>query len=142
MKKGTLQSLCIRFCESNAILVPHKRVLIVDQSREIADKCRNLLERERFEVEIALSAEVAFNILEERAMNLVIIDIDLGEKDGIEVVKQIRRVYQQLPIIVVHDRDPEKVEDDLFLVNNVRFLKKPVEFEDIFDQICEFIPEP
>ena len=93
-------------------------------------------------MEIALTPQVAFEILKERAMNLVVIDIELEEEDGIEVVKRIRREYRELPMIVVHDRDPEEVEDELYLVDSVRFLKKPVEFEDIFDQICEFIPEP
>lgn len=119
--------------------MPHQRILIIDSSREIADKSRNLLEREKFEVEIVLSADLAMHIIQERKMNLIIIDLDIEDMPGVEAVKIIRKKDVAVPVIAVHSQDPEEVADDLYLVENVTYLKKPVEFEDIFVQIGEIL---
>lgn len=119
--------------------MPHKRILIIDSSREVADKSRNLLEREKFEVEIVLSAALALNIIRERSMSLIVIDLDLEDMSGIHAVKAIRKVDKYVPMIAVHSQDSEEVTDALYLINEITFLKKPVEFEDIFVKIGEFL---
>ena len=121
--------------------MPHQRILIIDSSREIADKSRNLLEREKFEVEIVLSVELALNIVKERKMNLIIIDLDVEDMQGIEAVKSMRRKDPEAPIIAVHSQDTEEVADALYLVDDMTYLKKPVEFEDIFVKIGEILGE-
>lgn len=142
MKKGALKVLSppIRLCKNWTILVPHQRVLILEPSRELADKSRNLLERERYEVEIVLNLKSAENIIRERRMSLIIVDLDLEEISGVEAVKRIRRLDKTVPIIAIHSQDSEEVSEALYLIENISYLKKPVEFEDIFERIKEILP--
>ena len=53
------------------------RILVLGQTKEHTYEVRNLLDNRKFEIEIALSADVAKTVLAQRFMNLLVIHTEV-----------------------------------------------------------------
>ncbi|HEX6922585.1 MAG TPA: response regulator YycF [Bacillales bacterium] len=83
-----------------------KRVLVVDDEKPIADILQFNLEKEGYEVVCAYDGDEALEKVEEYKFDLVLLDIMLPNKDGMEVCREIRKKYE-MPIIMLTAKDSE-----------------------------------
>ncbi|MEE8167918.1 MAG: response regulator [Candidatus Hydrothermarchaeales archaeon] len=79
------------------------KILAVDDERDIVDLIKITLEREGHSVIPAYSGKEALDMLNNEAVDLVLLDIMMPEMSGLEVVDAIRREekLKELPIIMV-----------------------------------------
>ncbi|GGG83994.1 response regulator transcription factor [Paenibacillus radicis (ex Gao et al. 2016)] len=77
-----------------------RRVLIVDDEREIAELIEIYLRNEGYETEIAFDGEQALEAYGKAAFDLVILDIMMPKMDGLEVCRRLRRDHA-VPILMV-----------------------------------------
>ncbi|WP_166245001.1 response regulator [Paenibacillus turpanensis] len=68
------------------------RILIVDDEEEIIDVIRLYLEKEQFEVVTACNGIEAVEAVRRHKPDLIILDVLLPEKDGLEVCRQLREL--------------------------------------------------
>lgn len=83
-----------------------ERILIVEDEINIATPVKTYLERAGFDVAHALTGSAALQMLEETPPNLVVLDLNLPDIDGLEVCRRIRAL-SQVPIIMVTARDDD-----------------------------------
>lgn len=83
-----------------------KRVLVVDDEKPIADIVQFNLEKEGYEVICAYDGEEALEKVEQTNPDVVLLDIMLPQKDGMEVCREIRKNYN-MPIIMLTAKDSE-----------------------------------
>jgi DNA-binding NtrC family response regulator len=76
-------------------------VLIVDDEAEIRESLQTLLELEGYEVETAANGEDGLSKLGERPFDLVLLDLALPGRNGIELLPEIRTLDAQLPVIII-----------------------------------------
>ncbi len=79
----------------------NKKILIVDDDKNIRMLCRDLLERENFIVEETDNGFEAINRIENGNYDLVLLDLQMAEIDGFEVLKKIREFNETLPIVIM-----------------------------------------
>ncbi|MFA6553580.1 MAG: response regulator transcription factor [Patescibacteria group bacterium] len=99
------------------------KILIVEDEESIREVLKEYLMREGFVVEEAISGEVAllkFN----SSVNLVVLDLNLPNRDGIEVAKAIRK-KSSVPIIMVTARTEESDELKGLSIGADDYIKKP-----------------
>jgi len=80
------------------------RILVVDDDEKVRTLLRRCLESDGYEVVEASDAEAAFAAIDEQAPNLITLDINLGETDGLEVARVVRRT-SDVPIIMVSGKN-------------------------------------
>ena len=85
-----------------------RKILIVDDEKPIADIVSFNLKKEGFEVVLAYDGQEAVNKALTDSPDLVLLDVMLPEKDGFQVLKEIR---QQLDIPVLMLTAKEEEED-------------------------------
>ena len=87
------------------------KVLIVDDEPEIRRFLRASLQSHHFEVTEADSGGNALSIIRKSGIDLMILDLGLPDKDGVEVTRQVR-LFSQVPIIIlsVRDREFDKIQ--------------------------------
>ena len=78
------------------------RILIIDDDREFAADLALLL-KSQYEVTLAHSDVEGLKANQQMDPDLVLLDLMLGEADGIEVLQQLLRDNDQLPIIMITD---------------------------------------
>ncbi|WP_070120035.1 response regulator YycF [Bacillus marinisedimentorum] len=83
-----------------------KHILVVDDEQPIADILQFNLEKEGFEVTCAYDGDEALQKVEEVKPDLILLDIMLPQKDGMEVCREIRKKYE-MPIIMLTAKDSE-----------------------------------
>ena len=80
-----------------------KKILIVEDERDIAQLVKLYLEKEGFHTNVAESGVEALKLIKSERPDLLILDLMLPEIDGIEVCKKIRTMPDTalLPIIML-----------------------------------------
>ncbi|EAF3514025.1 response regulator transcription factor [Listeria monocytogenes] len=83
-----------------------KKILVVDDEKPIADIVKFNLNKEGFDVYCAYDGDEALELVEEVQPDLILLDIMLPGRDGIEVCREARKKYD-MPIIMVTAKDSE-----------------------------------
>ena len=83
-----------------------RTILVVDDEQPIADILKFKLEKEGYQVHVAYDGEEALVKVEEVKPDLILLDIMLPLKDGMEVCREVRKKYD-MPIIMLTAKDSE-----------------------------------
>jgi two-component system response regulator VicR len=83
-----------------------KKILVVDDERPIADILEFTLTKEGYQVVCAYDGEEAIKLAQKEVPDLILLDIMLPKKDGMEVCRAIRN-HQDMPIIMLTAKDSE-----------------------------------
>ena len=78
-------------------------ILITDDEKEIVSLLKIYLEAEGFTVHEAFDGEAAVRILQKEKIDLLIVDIMMPQKNGYEVIKQVRKDdgNKLIPVLVI-----------------------------------------
>jgi DNA-binding NtrC family response regulator len=76
-------------------------ILVVDDELEIREGLEALLTSESFEVTLAETGEAGLARLEDRPFDLMLLDVSLPDRNGIELLREIHRRDPQLSIILI-----------------------------------------
>ncbi len=77
------------------------RILLVEDDRVLAQSLKSYLESEGFTVTVATSYSEAVDHLERKGYDMYILDVNLGDGDGIELVKDLREMKDDTPTIFI-----------------------------------------
>ncbi len=77
-----------------------KRILLVDDDAGIQLLYREEFEEEGFEVVSAVNGEEALELFEAQSPDLVILDINMPGMNGIEVLRRMKEINAELPVIL------------------------------------------
>src|SRR5271163_3508110 len=77
------------------------RVLIIDDEAEIRESLETLLQIERYTVVVAGSAREGLAKIGERNFDVVLLDLALPDKNGMDVLSEIRLQHPQQPVIMI-----------------------------------------
>lgn len=77
------------------------RILVIDDEDQIRALLRRVLEKQGHEVLEAEHGAIALEVAEEGPLDLVITDIMMPEKDGLEVISALRRDTPDLKILAI-----------------------------------------
>src|SRR6266852_5798421 len=80
---------------------PVGSVLIIDDEAEIRESLQTLLELENFEVETAVTGEEGLQRVGDRPFDLVLLDLALPGRSGMEILAEIRSHDAHLPVIMI-----------------------------------------
>lgn len=83
-----------------------KKILVVDDEKPISEIVKYNLTKEGYEVYTAYDGEEAVEKVIEIEPDLIILDLMLPKKDGLEVAREVRKSYD-MPIIMVTAKDSE-----------------------------------
>ncbi|MCO7126075.1 response regulator YycF [Sporolactobacillus shoreicorticis] len=82
------------------------KILVVDDEQPIADIVQFNLEKEGYEVVCAYDGEEALLKVEEENPDMILLDVMLPIKDGMEVCREVRKTHN-MPIIMLTAKDSE-----------------------------------
>lgn len=82
------------------------KILLVDDERELVELLAFALRRAGYTVLAAYDRPTALKLLASSAPELVVLDVNLGDADGFEVLREIRR-RSDIPVIMLTGRNSE-----------------------------------
>jgi len=120
----------------NEVALPSQgSVLIIDDEVEIRESLQTLLELEGYEVETAATGEEGLARLGEHPFDLVLLDLALPDRNGIELLPEIRALDFQIAIIMITAYGT--VEDAVRAMQTgaANFLQKPWDNEKLLADV-------
>ena len=81
------------------------QILVVEDEPKVAGALKDGLETEGYEVTLAQTGEEGFFHASARTFDLIILDIMLPGRDGIEVLQTLRRQGAKLPVLLLTAKD-------------------------------------
>ena len=78
-----------------------KRILVVDNEREVLQLVDKMLEGHGYQVTLSVTGNEALDLLREQPFDLVFLDVMMPEMDGFEVCRRIREIegLEELPVV-------------------------------------------
>jgi DNA-binding response OmpR family regulator len=101
------------------------QILIVDDNEDIRFFVRSALSPEGFEVVEAANGTKALELFRKREPSVIILDLSIGQPDGFEVCREIRKV-STVPIIMLTSHDEEMDEAMCLAAGADDYITKPV----------------
>ena len=81
------------------------RILVVEDEEKVANALREGLEDENYEVALERSGESAFFRLNTETFDMVLLDLTLPGRDGLEILRALRERGLKTPVLVLTARD-------------------------------------
>ncbi len=82
-----------------------KRLLAVDDDADILKVLKANLELQSFDVAVAGSWADTQKYLDRELPDLILLDLTLPDEDGINICREMKRIYPKIPIIMLTARD-------------------------------------
>jgi CheY-like chemotaxis protein len=118
------------------------RILIIDDEPIIRDVLIETLEREGYETVVASDGNDGIKIHQENPADLIITDLIMPEKEGIETIMELRRDSQDVKIIAMSGGG--KIDPNTYLqiaktVGAVKTLAKPIRIDELLKTVQEVL---
>jgi len=81
------------------------KILVIEDEKKVALALQKGLESEHYDVQVALTGEEGFYLLCSREFDLVVLDLMLPGRDGMEILRTLRRSKAQTPVLILTARD-------------------------------------
>jgi DNA-binding response OmpR family regulator len=112
-----------------------KRILIAEDDSRIAAFLEKKLQENDFSTSVAKDGYEAIHMARTHNFELLILDLGLPGKDGIEVMEELRGQGEQLPIIILTARDDVKDKVAGLEGGADDYITKPFSFEELLARV-------
>jgi two-component system copper resistance phosphate regulon response regulator CusR len=111
------------------------RILIAEDERRISAFLERGLTANGFTIEIAERGDHALELARSDRFDLVILDLGLPTMDGFDVLRELRRVNQRLPVVILTAR--ENIRDTVAGLEGGAddYITKPFRFQELLARV-------
>src|ERR1700721_1750467 len=115
--------------------MPRGSILVVDDEIEIREGLEALLTSESFQVTLAETGEAGLQKLEDQPFDLMLLDVSLPDRNGLELLREIRRRDPQLSIILITAFGSIDMARAAFKGGAQDFITKPWSNDELISQV-------
>ncbi|MFW6137137.1 MAG: sigma-54-dependent transcriptional regulator [Candidatus Aminicenantaceae bacterium] len=107
------------------------KLLIIDDEKSILHMLKIAFEKENYEVDTAISAEQAFQMIEQDDHDLVLTDIRLPRKSGMDILQFVRRKKPGTPVVMITAYGTIKQAVEALKSGAADYVVKPFDMEEL-----------
>jgi DNA-binding NtrC family response regulator len=111
----------------------------VDDDAIVIKSCRRILEAEGFEVTTVPSADEALEKVKNYDFDLLLIDVKMPKHDGIFLMREIKKNWPDIPIIVMSGYPTPETIADVLKLGATQFIPKPFKPDELMKSIRQVI---
>lgn len=122
-----------------------QHILIIDDDPSVLTVFGQYFESKGFSVDQAADGMEAMHCLHRRRADLIITDILMPDKDGLELIREVRSEFPDLPIIAISGGMRNASMSFLPLAKKfgaVHVFEKPVALSDLYDAVQNLLSRP
>jgi DNA-binding NtrC family response regulator len=119
--------------------IPKARILVIDDETEIRESLDALLSLEGYSVEMAQNATEGLKRLENASYDLVLLDLMMPDRSGMEVLKEVRERDSETPIFMITAYGSVEVAVDALKSGANDYFSKPWDNEKLLIEIERMI---
>ena len=118
-----------------------KRILAIDDGIEITQLIHMLLTANGYAVDVALCGRDGIIQAMKRTPDLILLDYMMPDKDGIQVLREIRQTpgLEDIPVIMLTAIAKNEIIQDALKLNVSDYLLKPFDLKNLLERIEKFV---
>ena len=105
------------------------KILVVDDEENMQVLLKRVLGKAGYDVECAGSGAAALRLAADRPFDLAIVDVCMTEMDGIEVLRRLKGINRQLPVIMISAYPAWGKKETAERMGCAGYLSKPVDMK-------------
>lgn len=120
------------------------RILVIDDEPYILMMLKKMLEKVGHEVDMAINGEEGMELFNKYHADLIITDIVMPEKEGLETIRELKKKHPELKVIAISGGgrvDSKEYLESARLFGASRIFKKPFKQKEIIDAVEELLSE-
>jgi DNA-binding NtrC family response regulator len=103
------------------------RILVIDDERSIRNTLKDVLEYEKYEVDLAEDGPAGLELFSQHQYDSVLCDIKMAKMDGIEVLQKLQEISTDVPVIMISGHGNIDTAVDSIRKGAFDFLEKPLD---------------
>lgn len=103
------------------------RILVIDDERSIRNTLKDVLEYEKYEVDLAEDGPAGIELFSQHQYDSVLCDIKMAKMDGIEVLQKLQEISTDVPVIMISGHGNIDTAVDSIRKGAFDFLEKPLD---------------
>jgi DNA-binding NtrC family response regulator len=112
-----------------------KRILICDDEEGIRESLKLILEND-YDLVFSCSGKECLEKLENQTdIKLVLLDIKMPKQNGLEITREIKKNYPEIPIIIVTGYKSTEIAQETIEAGAIDYIVKPFESREIINKI-------
>jgi len=115
------------------------RILVVEDEKKLATYIKKGLEENHFAVDVSYDGEEGLFMLDTNEYDLVVLDILLPKKNGLEILQQVRKNGKDMPILLLTAKDAIEDKAHGLDLGADDYLVKPFSFIELIARIRALI---
>lgn len=116
-----------------------KKVLIAEDSSVIQNLTKKILQIQNYQIFSAKNGVQVLSMLEKEDFDIILMDINMPQMDGMECAKKIRALgdakKSKIPIVAITGNAKNYTMDDFKSVGINDYLQKPLNFDNLVDTV-------
>jgi len=118
-----------------------REILVVDDDQSMRDLLVDILVMEGFNVRSATNGEQALQSVVKNPPHLILLDINMPEMDGVEVLKRLKAQdeYLDIPVILVSGTSRKDEVKDAFSLGAADFIAKPYKNNELLSRVRYYV---
>jgi len=118
------------------------RVLVVDDEASIRDLLSKTLALAEYEVDTAADASSALGLVRTSEYDLLIADLRMPGMDGITLIRQVRGIRSELPVIIITGFSSESSAIEAVNLGVAGYLRKPFRVPEVLAAAAKALGVP
>jgi len=119
--------------------MPKGSILVIDDEAEIREGLELLLKTEGYQVIMADTGQSGLLRLGEQPYDLLLLDVSLPDRNGIELLKDIRRQNPNLPIVLITAYGSIEMARAAFKSGAMDYITKPWSNDELLAQVAQAV---
>ncbi|MDD5136088.1 MAG: response regulator [Candidatus Omnitrophica bacterium] len=103
-----------------------KKILVVDDERDICDFMQSFFIERGYSVLTALSGEDALTLIKNEKPDLILLDIKMKGMDGIAALKHIKDIDRKIKVVMVTALEDQERMDEACRLGACEYITKPL----------------
>jgi DNA-binding NtrC family response regulator len=115
------------------------KILVVDDDAIVIKSCRRILEAEGFEVTSVPGSDEALERIKSSEFDLLLMDVKMPKHDGIFLMREIKKNWPDIPIIVMSGYPTPETIADVLKLGATQFIPKPFRPDELVKTVRQVI---
>ena len=119
------------------------KIMVVDDELEICAFLKSFFEERMYEVIVATSGEEALRKVEKERPQVILLDLKMPGRDGIEILKELKQKYPKTKVIMVTAVETSDKIEQAIRLGADNYITKPLSLEylemDVKEKITKLV---
>ena len=105
------------------------KILLVDDEKEFVESLSERLALRNLKADVAYDGEQALKAIREEEPDVMVLDLRMPGIDGIEVLRQVKKLRSDMAVVVLTGHGTDKDEKEVMRLGAAAYLEKPVDVD-------------